>query len=79
MVSEDEIEYSPFAKLSPPTVPEEPVPIAPIEDIRAVLATCKKRTFVNLRDEAIIRLHRPVRHGKRPTLGRKPGRHGHHG
>ena len=56
MASEDEIEYSPFVKLSPPTVPEEPVPIVPIEDIRAVLATCKRRTFINLRDEAIIRL-----------------------
>jgi integrase len=56
MVSEDEIEYSPFAKLSPPTVPEAPVPVVPVEDIRAVLATCRKRTFVNLRDEAVIRL-----------------------
>jgi integrase/recombinase XerC len=56
MAEEDEIEYSPFAKLSPPTVPEEPVPVVPIETIRAVLATCKQRSFVNLRDEAIIRL-----------------------
>ena len=56
MASEDEIEYSPFAKLSPPTVPEEPVPVVPVDDIKAVLATCKARTFVNLRDEAIIRL-----------------------
>jgi site-specific recombinase XerD len=56
MASEDEIEYSPFAKLSPPTVPEEPVPLVPIEDIKAVLATCKTRNFANLRDEAIIRL-----------------------
>jgi hypothetical protein len=36
MVSEDKTEYSPFARLSPPTVPEEPVPIVPIKDIRAV-------------------------------------------
>ncbi len=56
MASEEEIEYSPFAKLSPPTVPEEPVPVVPVEHIKAVLATCKARTFVNLRDEAIIRL-----------------------
>jgi site-specific recombinase XerD len=56
MVSEEEIEYSPFAKLNPPTVPEEPVPVVPTQDIKAVLATCKGRTFVNLRDEAIIRL-----------------------
>jgi hypothetical protein len=41
MASEDEIEYSPFAKLSPPAVPEEPVPVVPVEHIRAVLATCK--------------------------------------
>jgi site-specific recombinase XerD len=56
MTSEDEIEYSPFAKLSPPIVPEEPVPVVSTEDIRAVLATCKARTFVNFRDDAIIRL-----------------------
>jgi site-specific recombinase XerD len=56
MASEEEIEYSPFAKLSPPTVPDEPVPVVPVEHIRAVLATCKTRTFANLRDEAIIRL-----------------------
>jgi len=47
MASEDEVEYSPFAKLSPPTVPEEPVPVVPIEDIRAVLATCKARTLAH--------------------------------
>jgi site-specific recombinase XerD len=56
MASEDEIEYSPFAKLNPPTVPEEPVAVVPVEHIKAVLGTCKIRTFVNLRDEAIIRL-----------------------
>jgi integrase len=56
MADEDEIDYSPFAKLRPPTVPETPVPVVPVEQIRAVLATCRGRTFVNLRDEAIIRL-----------------------
>ena len=56
MASEDEIEYSPFGKLSPPTVPERPVPHVPVEQIRAILATCKQRNFANMRDEAIIRL-----------------------
>ena len=58
MASEDEITYSPFAsgKLRPPTVPESPVPVVPVDQIRALLATCKPRTFVNLRDEALIRL-----------------------
>jgi integrase len=56
MADEDEIDYSPFAKLRPPTVPETPVPVVPVEQIRAVLATCRGRTFVNLRDEAIVRL-----------------------
>lgn len=58
MAKEEEIAFSPFAtgKLKPPTVPETPVPVVPVEDIRALLATCKPRTFVNLRDEALIRL-----------------------
>ena len=44
MASEEEIEYSPFAKLSPPTVPEEPVPVVPVEHIKAVLARPVSRT-----------------------------------
>jgi integrase/recombinase XerC len=75
MAAEDEIAYSPFAKLTPPTVPEEPVPIVPIEHIRAVLATCKARTFVNLRDEAIIRLFcdTGVRVSEMAGLMKEPG------
>jgi site-specific recombinase XerD len=58
MAKEGEVTLSPFAtgKLKPPTVPETPVPVVPMEDIRALLATCKPRTFVNLRDEALIRV-----------------------
>jgi site-specific recombinase XerD len=58
MAKEEEIAFSPFStgKLSPPTVPETPVPVVPVDEIRALLATCKPRTLVNLRDEALIRL-----------------------
>lgn len=58
MAREEEISFSPFAtgKLSPPTVPETPVAVVPMDEIRALLATCKPRTLVNLRDEALIRL-----------------------
>lgn len=58
MAGEDEITHSPFAsgKLNPPKVPETPVPVVPVDSIRTLLATCKPRNFVNLRDEALIRL-----------------------
>ena len=56
LVDEGEIEYSPFANLKPPQVPESPVPVVSRNDIKAILRTCKERTFINLRDEAIIRI-----------------------
>ena len=56
LVDEGEIEYSPFANLKPPQVPETPVPVVSRDDIKAILRTCKERSFINLRDEAIIRI-----------------------
>ncbi len=56
MTLEEEIEYSPMSKLSPPQVPDAPVPLVSREEIKAVLRTCKERSFINLRDEAIIRI-----------------------
>jgi site-specific recombinase XerD len=56
LVDEEEIKYSPMSNLRPPALPEAPPPVVPPENILAVLATCKARTFINFRDEAIIRL-----------------------
>lgn len=53
---EGEIESSPFAKMSPPAVPEQPVPVLTEDQLRALLASCKGKTFENLRDTALIRL-----------------------
>lgn len=56
LVTEEEIKYSPMANLRPPALGEAPPPIVTIDEIQAILATCKARTFINVRDEAIIRL-----------------------
>src|SRR5918994_7484467 len=39
-----------------PHVPEEPVPILTPDDLKALLATCKGRTFADWRDTVIVRL-----------------------
>jgi integrase len=53
---EGEIDADPFAKLTPPAVPEKPVPVLSDDQLRALLATCDRREFVGRRDESIIRL-----------------------
>src|SRR5215211_1592476 len=56
LVDEGEIDVSPMAKMTAPTVPEMPVDVIPIADVRALLDTCKGKEFVDRRDTAIIRL-----------------------
>jgi site-specific recombinase XerD len=56
LVAEEEIKYSPMANLRPPALDEKPPAVVSPADIQAILATCRKRTFINVRDEAIIRL-----------------------
>lgn len=46
---------APTRGLSEPVVKQQPVKVLPLEDVRAMIATCQPRTFMNLRDEAIIR------------------------
>jgi site-specific recombinase XerD len=53
---EDEIDASPFSRMSPPRVPEKLTPILSDDDIRKLLATCKGTTFTQRRDTAMIRL-----------------------
>jgi site-specific recombinase XerD len=53
---EGEINSTPFAKMSPPQVPEQPVPILTEDQLRALLDACKGKNFENRRDEALIRL-----------------------
>jgi site-specific recombinase XerD len=53
---EEEIEQSPFVKMSPPTVPEQPVPLLTDDEIGRLLDVCKGSDFESRRDTAIIRL-----------------------
>lgn len=56
VVEEGEIDTSPMALMSPPTIGEKPVPILTDDEIKALLAACDGRGFDNRRDTAVIRL-----------------------
>jgi site-specific recombinase XerD len=56
LVSDGEIDRSPMETMSPPSVPEQPVPIIELEQLAALLGSCRGNTFENRRDSAIIRL-----------------------
>jgi site-specific recombinase XerD len=56
LVDEEEIPVSPMAKMTPPMLPEIPVPVLSDDDLKALLATCAGRDFDELRDQAILRL-----------------------
>jgi site-specific recombinase XerD len=53
---EGEITASPMAKMKPPLVPEQPVPVVPEDGLRRLLAVCAGRDFDARRDTAIIML-----------------------
>jgi site-specific recombinase XerD len=56
LVDDGEIPESPMARMRPPAVLEQPVPVLSVDTLRALLGTCRGNTFENRRDEAIIRL-----------------------
>jgi site-specific recombinase XerD len=56
-LEEELIGDSPMAKMKPPRVPEQPVPVLRVEDVRRLVATAEKtRTLEDRRDAAILRL-----------------------
>lgn len=55
-VVEGEIDKHPMTGMSPPTPKAKPVPILSDEQLTALIRTCKGRTFLDRRDEAIIRV-----------------------
>lgn len=56
LVSDGELDRSPMDTMSPPAVPEQPVPVLDIDELTALLKSCAGNTFENRRDSAIIRL-----------------------
>ena len=53
---EEEIAVNPMARMKPPIVPEQPVPIVPEDGLRRLLAVCAGKGFWARRDTAIITL-----------------------
>ena len=53
---EDEIARDPTAKMKPPIVPEQPVPVVPEDGLRRLLATCADKGFEDRRDTALVLL-----------------------
>jgi site-specific recombinase XerD len=53
---EDEIGVNPMARMRPPIVPEQPVPVVPEDGLRRLLATCAGKGFEDRRDTALILL-----------------------
>lgn len=55
-VDEDEIQVSPMAKMKPPAIPEQPVPILTDVEVMALLGAARGNGFEERRDTAIIML-----------------------
>lgn len=56
MLDDDVLQVSPMQGLKAPKPQEVPVPVVSIEAMRAMLAVCDPKTFLGIRDEAILRL-----------------------
>lgn len=56
LVEDGEIPASPMARMTPPHVPEQPVPVFSEDELRRLIAACKGNHFEARRDVAIIRL-----------------------
>jgi site-specific recombinase XerD len=53
---EGEITADPTAKMKPPTIPEQPIPILPDDALRRLFAACAGKDFEARRDTAMIML-----------------------
>jgi site-specific recombinase XerD len=56
LVQDGELDISPMTSMTAPAIPEQPVPIIEMDDLAALLATCRGNSFENRRDLAIMRL-----------------------
>lgn len=56
LTEEGEIPESPMRRMSPPAVPDKPIPVITDDTIRRLLKACEGRGFTDRRDAAIIRL-----------------------
>ncbi|WP_229075026.1 tyrosine-type recombinase/integrase [Actinoplanes sp. DH11] len=57
LLEEEEIDKSPMARVKQPIIPQKLVPIMGDDDTKKLLDSTKGKTFMALRDEALIRLY----------------------
>lgn len=55
-IEEGFVKTSPIVNMHPPAVPEQPVPVLGLDELRRLLAACEDDTFEGKRDVAMIRL-----------------------
>lgn len=55
LLDEGEVTSSPFERMRPPQVPEQPVPVLSDDELRRLLDVCKGTRFEDRRDTALIR------------------------
>ncbi len=55
-VAEDEIDDTPMRKMTAPFVPETTIPVVTPDQLSILLATCSSKSFVDRRDNSIIRM-----------------------
>jgi site-specific recombinase XerC len=72
---EDEIAANPMARVKPPIVPEQPVPVVPEDGLRRLLATCEGKSFEERRDRALILLLVDVGPRRAELMGSSLGFH----
>jgi site-specific recombinase XerD len=56
LTDEGEIASSPMARMKPPAIPQQPVPVPSTADVQTILKGCAGNDFEDRRDTAIIRL-----------------------
>lgn len=56
LVDEGEVETNPMEGISPPAIPETPVPVLDDDELRALIKACQGKDFAEVRDMALIRL-----------------------
>ena len=57
LLEEGEITEDPMVRMRPPKVPEEPVDVLRVEQLRALMATCERgQEFEDKRDAAVLRI-----------------------
>ncbi|AHH98520.1 tyrosine-type recombinase/integrase [Kutzneria albida] len=57
LIDEEDIDRSPMERVKLPATPTKLIPIIRDEDTKKILDACKGKRFIDLRDEAIVRLY----------------------